>query len=81
MTDFFSRTLDDVTGWIFEALVQPAMYALGLMDWADDAIDWIEFGLFGLLSIALVYVVCRPLEAWRPVEPACLAASASFCRS
>jgi len=50
-------------------IVQPAMYELGLMDWADDAIDWIQFGLFGVASIVVVYVVCRPLEAWRPVEP------------
>lgn len=68
MIDSFNRALDDATGWIFEALVQPAMYELGLMDWADDAIDWIQFGLFGLFSILVVYVVCRPLEAWRPVE-------------
>jgi sterol desaturase/sphingolipid hydroxylase (fatty acid hydroxylase superfamily) len=69
MTDAFSRTLDDVTGWIFETLLQPLMYEWGLMDWADDALDWLEFGLFGVFSIVLVYLVCRPLEAWRPVEP------------
>ncbi|HWT09881.1 MAG TPA: sterol desaturase family protein [Roseomonas sp.] len=69
MTESFNRFLDSITGWIFEMLVQPAMYELGLMDWADDAIDWIQFGLFGVASIVVVYVVCRPLEAWRPVEP------------
>jgi len=69
MLDAFNHALDDLTGWIFEAAVQPAMYALGLMDWADDALRWVEFGLFGLFTIAVVYVVCRPLEAWRPVEP------------
>ena len=58
-----------LTGWIFETLIQPAMYALGLMDWAEDAYGWLDFGLFGLLTIAVVYAVCRPLEAWRPVEP------------
>ncbi len=69
MTESFNRFLDSITGWIFEMLVQPVMYELGLMDWADDAIDWIQFGLFGVASIVVVYVVCRPLEAWRPVEP------------
>ena len=69
MTETFNRILDSITGWIFEMIVQPAMYELGLMDWADDAIDWIQFGLFGVASILVVYVVCRPLEAWRPVEP------------
>jgi sterol desaturase/sphingolipid hydroxylase (fatty acid hydroxylase superfamily) len=57
------------TGWIFETLVQPPLYALGLMEWAEDLYAWLDFALFGLLGIAVVYLVCRPLEAWRPVEP------------
>lgn len=69
MTETFNRALDTLTAWIFETLVLPAMYALGLMDWAEDAVDWIQFGLFGAVTILVIYVVCRPLEAWRPVEP------------
>jgi sterol desaturase/sphingolipid hydroxylase (fatty acid hydroxylase superfamily) len=53
---------------IFEGAIQPALYALGLMDWAEDAYEWLDFAIFGLLTIIVVYVVCRPLEAWRPVE-------------
>jgi sterol desaturase/sphingolipid hydroxylase (fatty acid hydroxylase superfamily) len=56
------------TGWIFETLIQPPLYALGLMDWAEDLFTWLDFALFGLLGVAVVYAVCRPLEAWRPVE-------------
>ncbi len=69
MTESFYRILDSIAGWIFEVIVQPTMYDLGLMDWAEDAVDWIQFGLFGVVTIVVVYVVCRPLEAWRPVEP------------
>lgn len=69
MTEIFTRFLDDITGWLFEHVVQPAMYTLGLMDYAEDALDWVQFGLFGVFSILVVYLVCRPLEAWRPVEP------------
>ena len=57
------------TGWLFEAAIQPPLYSLGLMDWAEDAYGWLDFALFGLLTVAIVYLVCRPLEAWRPVEP------------
>ncbi|GGG18082.1 hypothetical protein GCM10010964_02910 [Caldovatus sediminis] len=53
---------------IFEGAIQPALYALGLMDWAEDAYEWLDFAIFGLLTIVAVYAVCRPLEAWRPVE-------------
>ncbi|NOG68961.1 sterol desaturase family protein [Roseicella sp. DB1501] len=57
------------TGWIFEHALQPLLYALGLMDWAEDAYAWLDFALFGLFGILVVVAVCRPLEAWRPVEP------------
>jgi sterol desaturase/sphingolipid hydroxylase (fatty acid hydroxylase superfamily) len=56
------------TAWIFEALLQPAMYELGLMDWADDAFTWLDFFLFGCVQVAVVAAVCLPLERWRPVE-------------
>lgn len=56
------------TAWIFEALLQPAMYELGLMDWADDAFSWLDFFLFGCVQVAVVAAVCLPLERWRPVE-------------
>lgn len=65
----FQTAYDALTGWLFERAVQPAMYALGLMDWADDAFEWLDFALIGLLTILVSYALCRPLEAWRPVEP------------
>ena len=59
----------DVSGTIYEGAVQPALYALGLMIWADRVQEWLDFALLGLVQIALVYAVCRPLEAVKPVEP------------
>ena len=59
---------DTLTGWLFEHAIQSAMYALGLMDWAEDAFDWLDFALLGALTILLSWIICRPLEAWRPVE-------------
>jgi len=60
---------DGLNGWIFETLVQPGLYSLGLMAWAEDAFEWIDFALFGLVQILVIYLICRPLEAWQPVEP------------
>jgi sterol desaturase/sphingolipid hydroxylase (fatty acid hydroxylase superfamily) len=68
MFDWMADTYGLFTGWLFEEAVQPAMYALGLMDWAEEAFHWLDFFVFGLLGIGVVYLVCRPLEAWRPVE-------------
>lgn len=55
-------------GWLFESVILPALYAFGLMDLAEPAFDATEFVLIGLVQIALVYGVLRPLEAWRPAE-------------
>jgi sterol desaturase/sphingolipid hydroxylase (fatty acid hydroxylase superfamily) len=60
--------LIELRGALFEAWVVPAMYALGLMQWSEDAYDWLNFMLFGLLQIVVTVLVCRPLEGWRPVE-------------
>ncbi len=57
-----------LVAFLFEGAVQPVMYRLGLMEWAEDAFDWLDFFLFGLVQVAVVYLICRPLEAWRPVE-------------
>jgi hypothetical protein len=56
------------TGWIFETLLQPLMYEAGLMDWADEAFQWMDFFVFGLLQVTVVVAICLPLERWRPVE-------------
>jgi len=60
---------DALTGLVFEHALQPAMYALGLMDWAEDAFEWLDFALLGAAAMLVSWLVCRPLETWRPVEP------------
>jgi sterol desaturase/sphingolipid hydroxylase (fatty acid hydroxylase superfamily) len=65
----------DSAGAIYESAVQPALYAAGLMQWADRVQEWLDFALLGIVQILLVYAVCRPLEAIRPVEPVTNAAA------
>jgi sterol desaturase/sphingolipid hydroxylase (fatty acid hydroxylase superfamily) len=69
MIDAIADAYTLFTGWLFEAWLQPAMYALGLMDWADEAFEWMDFFVFGLIQVIVVVAVCLPLERWRPVEP------------
>jgi sterol desaturase/sphingolipid hydroxylase (fatty acid hydroxylase superfamily) len=57
-----------LAGWLLEHGILPVLYAIGAMDWAEDLYRWLDFALFGLLQVVVVYLVCRPLEAWRPVE-------------
>ena len=58
-----------LTGWLFEHAIQPIFYALGIMEYSEDAYEWLDFFLLGLFGILVAWLVCRPLEAWRPVEP------------
>jgi sterol desaturase/sphingolipid hydroxylase (fatty acid hydroxylase superfamily) len=56
-------------GWIFETLIEPLLYGLGLMNYAEDVFDWMWLPLFGGVAVIAAYLICRPLELWRPVEP------------
>lgn len=69
MLDMLTDALDGATGWFFAMILQPGLYAAGLMGWEEEAYRWAGFLLLGLLQVAVVYLVCRPLEAWQPVEP------------
>jgi sterol desaturase/sphingolipid hydroxylase (fatty acid hydroxylase superfamily) len=68
MIEAFQRLMEQAQGTIFEWLIQPALFHLGLMDWSEDVFDGVEFALYGALAVALAYVVFRPLELLRPVE-------------
>jgi sterol desaturase/sphingolipid hydroxylase (fatty acid hydroxylase superfamily) len=68
MFEGLQRIVEQIQGTIFETAIQPALYALGLMDWSEDVFDGVEFALYGALAVALAYALFRPLELWRPVE-------------
>ncbi|TFZ00251.1 sterol desaturase family protein [Ramlibacter humi] len=54
--------------WLFEAVVQPAMFALGLASLLEDGYAATGWLLVGLLQIAVMLLVIGPLQRWRPVE-------------
>src|SRR6476659_755014 len=68
MIDWLLGLIDEAQGAIFEDLLQPALYQLGLMNWSEDLFDGTGFVLFGAVEIVLAYLLLRPLEWWRPVE-------------
>ncbi|MCG2586007.1 sterol desaturase family protein [Massilia sp. TS11] len=55
-------------GWLFETVVQPLVYRLDLVEYVDEAYEGTEWLLIGLLELALVFAVLRPLEALIPVH-------------
>jgi sterol desaturase/sphingolipid hydroxylase (fatty acid hydroxylase superfamily) len=75
MADPFASPVDSVSQafaraqqWLFESLVQPAMYALGLANHLEVAFDGTMWLLVGALQIGVLLAVIGPLERWRPVE-------------
>lgn len=68
MLTALTREFALVHSMLFEELVEPTLYALHLGRYAEAAYDATEFFLLGLLQILLLYLLLRPLEAWRPAE-------------
>jgi len=55
--------------WLFEAAVQPVMFALGLGNLLEDGYEATAWFMVGLIQVAVLLAVVGPLQRWRPVEP------------
>jgi len=65
LTDLFS----DVQGQLFEFVLQPLMFQLGLGNFLEDGYAATGWLLVGLLQLTVLLAVIGPLQRWRPVEP------------
>jgi sterol desaturase/sphingolipid hydroxylase (fatty acid hydroxylase superfamily) len=65
LSDLFSSAQQ----WLFEAIVQPVVFAMGLGGQLEDAFTATGWLLVGLIQIAILLAVFGPLQRWRPVEP------------
>ncbi len=68
MMAWFGDTFALAQQWLFESMVQPIVYALGLGNLVEDAFAATGWLLVGLLQIAVLVAVIGPLQRWRPVE-------------
>jgi sterol desaturase/sphingolipid hydroxylase (fatty acid hydroxylase superfamily) len=53
---------------LYEGVMQPIAFAVGLGNRLEDVFDGTGWLLVGLIQIAVMLVVIGPLERWRPVE-------------
>ena len=58
-----------VQQWLFEAAVQPFMFATGLGNLLEDGYRATGWLLVGVLQLAIMLTAFAALEHWRPVEP------------
>lgn len=54
---------------LFEGLVQPVLFALGMAHLLEDGYAATGWLLVGLIQLAVMVLVIAPLQRWRPVEP------------
>lgn len=66
--DALSDAFTQIHAWLFERVLQPVLFALGLTHYAEIGYDAIETLLLGVTQIVLLYLILRPLEARFPVE-------------
>lgn len=59
---------NQVHQYLFEALVQPLLYRLGLMNLDELAYEGTHLLLIGAIEMVVLYALLKPLEMWRPVE-------------
>ncbi len=64
-----SQAFGDLQQALFEAVLQPLLFHLGLGNLLEDGYRATGWLLVGLVQIAIMLLVFRALERWRPVEP------------
>ena len=66
--EFLHNGFDTLQQWLYELLVQPAAFALGLGSRLEDAYNGTGWLLVGVLQLLVLLLVIAPLQRWRPVE-------------
>jgi sterol desaturase/sphingolipid hydroxylase (fatty acid hydroxylase superfamily) len=64
LTTLFS----DAQLWLFETVLQPLMFGVGLGSRLEDGYNATGWLLVGLLQLAVMLTVIAPLQRWKPVE-------------
>jgi sterol desaturase/sphingolipid hydroxylase (fatty acid hydroxylase superfamily) len=66
--DWIDTLFSNAQQWLFEAVVQPVMFALGMANLLEDGYGATGWLLAGLVQVALLLLVIGPLQRLRPVE-------------
>lgn len=68
MIQHFNDWFGIVQGWLFQAVIEPLIYSTGFGAYIEEAFEGTEWFLMGLLEVAALYIILRPLEAMIPVH-------------
>ncbi|NUO87184.1 MAG: fatty acid hydroxylase, partial [Cupriavidus sp.] len=67
MWDTLNGWIGQIEGTLFQDVVLPVVYDLGFGRYAEEAFTGTEWLLVGLVQIAVMALILRPREKWRPV--------------
>ena len=67
--DWLADTFAMLQARLFEGLVQPFMFHLGLGNYLEDAYAATAWFMVGVIQVLVLLLVVGPLQRWRPVEP------------
>ena len=65
---WFTDLFASVQERLFNAVVQPLLFSLGMANFLDDGYEATAWLLAGVLQIIVLLVIIGPLQRWRPVE-------------
>lgn len=68
LTLMLASAWTDLHATLFESVVQPLVFRLGMVSWLESAFDATEVFLIGAAEIVVLAVVLGVMEKWRPVE-------------
>ncbi len=66
--EFFNNAFSSLQEWLFESLVQPVLFNVGLGNLLVDGYTATGWLLVGLVQLLILVAVIGPMQRWRPVE-------------
>jgi sterol desaturase/sphingolipid hydroxylase (fatty acid hydroxylase superfamily) len=66
--DALEHGFEALVGWVYTTLVDPTIYALGLMSWSERAFDATAFFVGGVLTVMATALICIPIEKLAPAQ-------------
>jgi sterol desaturase/sphingolipid hydroxylase (fatty acid hydroxylase superfamily) len=66
--EWLLNTFSSAQQALFESVVQPLVFALGLGGWLELAFNGTLWFMVGVIQITVVLLLIGPLQRWRPVE-------------
>lgn len=66
--DWLSSLFSSLQAQLFERVVEPLMFMLGLANYLEDAYSATAWFMVGVIQVLVLLLIVGPLQRWKPVE-------------